>query len=315
MYIAIQMNALSENIITHLFRQPSLEKVSLEQVQQITEKHPSFALAQFLLLKKMQAIQHPDFTLQLQKTALYFNNPLWLEFLLTKKEDIFSNNEPPVSLLPETASTKHLHTTTVDGNQEAMATDPTFIQNEPPVPIENESEETPIDDEKSNIDGLRNTEAMPSSPLTDELKKLAAEIKAAKETLPVAVETTTVVPAFEPYHTIDYFASQGIKLEKIDQNPQDKFGRQLKSFTEWIKTMKRLPQRDLQKKLEQNDDSKVIADAAISLQEKEVVTEAMAEVYEKQGMREKAEGIYLKLSLLNPDKSHYFAAKIDALKQ
>jgi hypothetical protein len=313
-YIAVRMNVLSENIITHLFHQPSLEKVPLEQIQQITGKHPSFAVAQFLLLKKMQAVQHPDFIQQLQKTALYFNNPLWLEFLLTKKEEIFTGNEYPAGSLSETSAAANVNTNTMVDSHSATETAPPLIQNEPLTENEPE-EEAQADEEKSNEDGLVSTEPMPSSPLADELKKLAAEIKAAKEIAPVANETTPDVPAFEPYHTIDYFASQGIKLEKIDQNPQDKFGRQLKSFTEWIKTMKRLPQRDLQKKLEQNDDSKVIADAAISLQEKEVVTEAMAEVYEKQGMREKAEGIYLKLSLLNPDKSHYFAAKIDALKQ
>jgi hypothetical protein len=36
-------------------------------------------------------------------------------------------------------------------------------------------------------------------------------------------------------------------------------------------------------------------------------------VLAKQGMREKARAVYEKLSLLNPDKSAYFAAKIEQL--
>src|SRR5690606_32245525 len=43
---------------------------------------------------------------------------------------------------------------------------------------------------------------------------------------------------FEPYHTIDYFASQGIRI-KEDARPGDRFSQQLKSFTEWLKSMKR----------------------------------------------------------------------------
>jgi hypothetical protein len=51
-----------------------------------------------------------------------------------------------------------------------------------------------------------------------------------------------------------------------------------------------------------------------SLDEKQVWTEAMAEVWIKQGERQKAIRIYEKLSLLDPAKSAYFATKIDSLK-
>jgi hypothetical protein len=58
----------------------------------------------------------------------------------------------------------------------------------------------------------------------------------------------------------------------------------------------------------------VIQNATSSIEEKEVLTEAMAEVWLKQGNKPKAAEIYYKLSLLNPSKSAYFAAKIDQLK-
>ncbi len=122
---------------------------------------------------------------------------------------------------------------------------------------------------------------------------------------------------FEPYHTIDYFASQGIQFVQ-DENPTDKFGKQLKSFTEWLKVMKKLPQK--QKHLEEEPmdpaaDAQIKKIAASSLEEKDVVTEAMAEVLIKQGMIDKAIYLYLKLSLLNPMKIAYFAAKIEELKK
>jgi hypothetical protein len=301
------MNPLSQNIITHLFRQPSLENVELEAVQQMAKNHPSFAVAQFLLLKKMLDTKHPDGTAQLHKTALYFNNPAWLEFLLDKREEIpaTQNSENyPADIRLDTVENTDIPVL------EQPQISPGAEQNQA-SPEDNLAEE----DEQNGAESATNIPALTSSPLTAELKKLAAEIQAAKENNLPKNEPIPEVPTFEPYHTIDYFASQGIKLEKIDQNPQDKFGKQLKSFTEWIKTLKRLPQADLQKRLEQNDDSRVISDAAVSLEEKEVITEAMAEVFEKQGLPEKAASVYRKLSLLNPDKSHYFAAKLDALKQ
>ncbi|MBO9571897.1 MAG: hypothetical protein J7497_06770 [Chitinophagaceae bacterium] len=116
---------------------------------------------------------------------------------------------------------------------------------------------------------------------------------------------------FQSYHTIDYFASQGIRLQQTDLS-KDKFGQQLKSFTEWLRSMKRLPTAETIQN--QHVDMNVARNAATSIEEKEVMTEAMAEVWAKQGNREKALAIYTKLSLQNPDKSAYFAAKIDQLK-
>ena len=118
---------------------------------------------------------------------------------------------------------------------------------------------------------------------------------------------------FEPYHTIDYFASQGIKLV-LDDNPADSFGRQLKSFTEWLKTMKRLPVQPLTGKADETETAEVKNFAAHSVEDRDILTETMAEVLVKQGMIENAVAIYGKLSLINPLKSAYFAARIQQLK-
>jgi tetratricopeptide (TPR) repeat protein len=118
--------------------------------------------------------------------------------------------------------------------------------------------------------------------------------------------------SFEPLHTVDYFASQGIKIDE-EALANDHLVKQVKSFTAWLKTMKKLHPGQLP---EQNEViEKIIQSASeASNQDANVLTEAMAEVLTKQGKREKAIEMYEKLSLINPSKSAYFAAKIESLK-
>ncbi|MBS1935371.1 MAG: hypothetical protein JST96_15330 [Bacteroidetes bacterium] len=134
-------------------------------------------------------------------------------------------------------------------------------------------------------------------------------IQVEKETASVKEEALI----FEPYHTIDYFASQGIKLS-LDENPKDKLGIQLRSFTEWLKTMKKLPQKTLESDMDETERETIVNEASHSVEGKEIITEAMAEVLLKQGKTVEASEVYHKLSLLNPDKSSYFAAKSENLK-
>jgi len=126
-------------------------------------------------------------------------------------------------------------------------------------------------------------------------------------------EKAPEAPLFEPYYTVDYFASQGIRLV-LDENPTDKLGNQMKSFTDWLKVMRRLPQKNREIVPDIAAEHQVQAIAAHSIERREVVTETMAEVLAMQGMREKATEMYRKLSLLEPEKSAYFAEKIEQLK-
>ena len=117
---------------------------------------------------------------------------------------------------------------------------------------------------------------------------------------------------FEPYHTVDYFASQGIKPPALESS-NDRFGQQLKSFTDWLKVMKRVPLTEVTRQIPVEKEKEVAAMAVESLDDKQVWTEAMAEVWVKQGEKQKAVQVYRKLSLLDPSKSAYFAAKISEL--
>jgi hypothetical protein len=122
---------------------------------------------------------------------------------------------------------------------------------------------------------------------------------------------------FTPLHTSDYFASVGIKLSD-EVNASDRLGKQLKSFTQWLKTMKKIDSRNESSLPEEtgtdNYSNTIQSLAEKSNKEDEVITEAMADVLVQQGRIAKAVEVLKKLSLLNPSKSTYFAAKIDQLK-
>ncbi len=275
------------NIIQEIFQREKLEDVSLEQLQSLTEENPSFALGHFLLLKKMQQTAHSNFENQLHKTTLFFNNPLWLQFLL---QPVINEPEPALPTAKhEQVITKTTEKETIQPHTEAIIA---------PQKEEQLTQADSIHDDSKVIDVHNNATLIMEAS------------EPAKENVPEQDE----VMVFEPYHTIDYFASLGIKVGK-NVPANDKLGRQLKSFTQWLKTLKPIQEAAASQDEEVPLDENVEAMAAISIKEKETLTESMAEVLVKQGKNASAIEVYNKLSLLNPNKSHYFAAKIDALKQ
>lgn len=195
---------------------------------------------------------------------------------------------------------------------EELAEEPThlaeFIEAEPfgaPDITKEENTEAPVQEEAATAEDV--PEIRLAAP--DPVPEAAAPVLPENEKPAVTSEPL----AFEPFHTVDYFASQGIRLSQ-EELPKDKFGRQLKSFTEWLKTMKRLPAAQVAASVDASSEKNVEHLAEDSIHDPNVVTEAMAEVWLKQGNKSKALEVYNKLSLHNPSKRAYFAALIENLK-
>ncbi|MEI2707650.1 MAG: hypothetical protein V9E96_01375 [Chitinophagaceae bacterium] len=149
--------------------------------------------------------------------------------------------------------------------------------------------------------------ALPDEKIASILKEQLEEFKK-----PVTDDSILTI-ASERYHTVDYFASQGIKPE-IDHTAQDTLSKQLRRFTDWLKHMKNVPPNNEDLGTDPELENAIQGIAQISNEAKEIVTETMAEVLVKQGKTDKAIQLYIKLSFLNPDKSAYFASKIQILK-
>lgn len=286
------MNGPINQLVKSLLHKDSLDQCSLEELQQYADRYPYFGAAQLLLAKKLQTENTERYQDQLQKTYLFFHNPLWVQQLLNDTGTaVIKETEKKEQPAAQAPATEEIITATAEPPQmedavslaEAVIHDTNHIPEQEPVTITGITE--------------------PAEPVVEEK---------------TAIETTAVTNnndlLFEPYHTVDYFASQGIKF-KEEEKPADKFSQQLKSFTEWLKTMKKLPVAEMARTVETASEKKVEQLAEHSLEEREVITEAMAAVWEKQGNREKAIEVYSKLSLLEPAKSPYFAAKIEILKK
>jgi hypothetical protein len=140
---------------------------------------------------------------------------------------------------------------------------------------------------------------------------------ASAPSFPFSITPLNTGLTFEPFHTVDYFASQGIKLETIDENATDKLSQHMKSFTEWLRTMKRINATEpIREELDTATEAEIQHLASSANRQKEaVVTESMALVWVHQGRVHKAIEVYHKLSLQHPEKRAYFASKIEQLNK
>jgi hypothetical protein len=114
----------------------------------------------------------------------------------------------------------------------------------------------------------------------------------------------------------DYFAAQGIELD-LSKLPQDKFTQQLRSFTAWLKVIKNKDGSDQTDQIVAMgpDQEQMIAQIAEKANvPADILTESMAEIWEKQGNFKKAIATLEKLSFIFPEKSVYFASRIEQLK-
>jgi hypothetical protein len=340
-------------IVRHLFEKDTLEEVPESELRYFIRQYPYSGTGHLLLARKLQLSgEKRAFDREVAVTSVYFANPAWLQFLFYAPggEDLPPAPPHPADIEKEIEGPDELdlEQTEVEDQEVQPADEPVVV---PPDELHNadddpedQAETTPSTGEPVNqsffISNITDTApaAVAGASVGDESSHAGvgtvlqnagittfkqdvdeeevpnskvgqAGTNAATEAAETADESKL---DFDPYHTIDYFASQGIKL-RMEDFSKDKLGQQLKSFTEWIRSMKRLPQQEVDGSVDETDQHAVRRIAEHSVEEKEVLTEAMAEVWAKQGNREKARQIYIKLSLQNPSKSSYFAAKIDQL--
>ena len=289
-----------DSLVQAIFRKNSLNDCSEQELQNLCEQYPYFSAPQLLLAEKKKATGADDFARQLQKAMLFFPSPLEADHFFNAKGTMRS--EPKAAVPAATAW--------VEEQPAKTAGQPVSIT------------EIITEEEQPAIEPVQETTAIVETAEPAEETQEEEMEDPSNEDFPVEIPTLKLEPidpataelSFVPYHTVDYFASQGIRISG-EEKTKDRFGQQLKSFTEWLKTIKKVPAGDAPVSVTAQPDQQVDKMAAHSLNREAIDTEAMAEVWAAQGKAEKAIEIYQKLSLLNPSKSSYFASLIEQLKK
>src|SRR5258708_3654241 len=167
------MTGNTQHILWALFGAKKLEDVSIMQLKELVEDYPSFNIAHYLLSKKLQIEKREEYLTATQKTALHFNNPFWLQWLLQNTGEEEMEKAEELTITPSHQP----------GTEKSPVND-TIIA-------------TPGDDQETAI-------PLQQEPAAEPVKEIKEEGL-----------------AFEPYYTVDYFASQGIKFIQ-EENPNDK---------------------------------------------------------------------------------------------
>lgn len=346
------MNKQLADTVFYVTGKGELQTAEQAELEQLIQHHPYFAPAQLLLvakLKKENSIHVKD---QTQKASLFFNNSRWFQYQLSEIKLDAGNFEykgieaATQPIFKPTVVESDIHS--IDKPLEVENIIPSLNQEQTEkelsyteVFIPNFSIPT-VEHVKELYNSIDKTisvmEAIPETKIeviTAEISSSNEESKEAnrfeegenKEKIAPSLDLTTLKANWEkpideeaklpfeaePYYTIDYFASQGIQFD-FNKEPHDKLTTKMLKFTDWLKKMKGIKPENIV--FEEDEElNKTIQNIALNSNEsKEIVTETMAEVFAKQGKTDKAIQLYIKLSFLIPNKSSYFATKIQELK-
>lgn len=296
-----------EKALKNLTGGVSVSAMKIEDIEEMSKKYPYFSPIQYLLSLKLKREKHPLAAPQAMKTALFFSNPYWLQFQLNSFKEAYISN---VEAEKETEKTStDIDVPDIEYVKEMMQNIGTSIKkeglndSEPPDSVDFQQEN--VQDASGQIAPIENKDSKIASMLASHLADFKKPVDQND-----SLESDNLN---EKLHTIDYFASQGIKID-LNALPKDKLTTKLLTFTDWLKVMRKSKQANLNTPKNLELENAVAETAQTSVESREVLTETMAEVLVKQGQIEKAIQLFIKLSFSNPEKTAYFASKIQQLK-
>lgn len=310
---------LENHLIQTFTGSPDLEGSTEQAWTALLEQYPAFNLGHYFLAKKQGQAGDQNATTGRRQAALHFNDIRWLDYLLKTKEIPSAQSSGAIAEsevaeeIPLLAG-QPIEATPVETTEKASLIDSTDPTDQQQSTVSEEDITTPALEtaaQKAAPEEVR----LQAEDHPEENSRLSAVLSAqlADFKKPVQQDARLEVER-EPLYKVDYFASQGISILKN----QDGFDKKVRRFTDWLKEMKQqgtapgsaAPQLNTTPQ----EEAQAAEKAAKSLENEPVWTESMAEVLMSQGKTEQARDVYKKLSLLYPEKSTYFASKIDLLQ-
>lgn len=297
------MTKETDFMVQSLFQRESMDEITLDELRCHAEEFPYSSVIQFLYTCKLKSQYHLDFPEAVSKTALFFDDSSWLNYQLREEAEKGNFRQIMYDSQFNNISEDEI-VEGVEGVEEVKGVEGNEGVEELNLEVEDWEDEVVQGVEVEEDEGVFHEQAILEPIVVNDVKD--------SQPAPSAQITEDFEIPITPYHTVDYFASLGIKINM--ENGKDELTMKVKSFTAWLKTMKRLQPgaetvtiKDIQSILDTHKEKENQTEA--------VFTEAMAEVYLKQGLIEKAVEVYDKLSLQNPLNSHIFADKISKIKE
>lgn len=286
-----------------ILNQPkSIDATTALEIIQLSKDFPYFAWP-YAALTAFQ-LEKNDFRLEntLHQTSLRIHNRQWLQDYLFKSSNAVNKTEEPV--LTEDSESEFEPELTEDSETEAInpsleALEEDFIELKLDTPEDDEIKSLPIEESES----LNNVASQPLEPIKP---KLVAPIYNLEDLFPV--------PAPEPNEkkmvaSSDFYAwlNAGIEQKNTPNNkPLERKEDLIEKFLKNRPSISR-PKQEFFTPEKAMKKSEVLSN--------KIVTETLANIYNKQGNFEKAIEAYEQLSLKFPEKKPYFADLIDQIKK
>lgn len=294
-----------------LLQDPSLvTNADIKALNEYRKKYPYFQSLYVVVAKALRDREHPKTDAFIKKAAIYSANRSHLKEII---EGDFTFGQKATIAKQET-------------EQKPVVTKEPIKQ-----PIENKEAETKV--EKESAEKLQE-KLEEKKPEKVEAKKVESPKEVQKPVEPKkeksAVEKTNPAPSQKTDSTKvdDDLAEieatkrriEALLSGQLDTTEQEKRAKpvstkkkkQIEIIEKFIQNEPQLD-RDKMAQAESNVDIEDLADKSI-LKEEAFETETLAKLMAKQGKTKKAEEIYKKLSLKFPEKSAYFASRIEKLK-
>lgn len=323
-------------LLQSIFKQSGIAHISLADTEDVIRLYPYFAIGHLIRVQKLKLEGEELSAAELKKAKLFVPHNFLLHQLLVSLPQKVSPNPDPItatvppltgeSAVAADADSTPSSETTIQANPLPFVS----IQHKPVPEISVEQAANALLPQEEGVTSPSPGATGAPGPLPD----APEQENQSKGPGPGGDAATTALPAAEPVLdylqpliTEDYFAYKRIKEPQTTDQLTEEGKAEMRSFTDWLRSLKKNFAQSAQpgNKNRLNDiyvseEEAVMSERvekmaleSISAHE-EVVTEAMAEVRIKQGQYNKARDIYEKLSLLNPEKSPYFAQKIEELK-
>ncbi len=268
-----------------------LDKFSSNDIKKLLNQYPYFQTVQLLLTKKYQLEDNPEFENQLRKAAAYAGDRKNLYYLMHPETASIDIAEPQPKELPEVKQKK----------------------------------EAPAREEPKTVKAPSVKATPKKQPITDPSEEPVIEKKVKKEKQPVVAKSKKEKkpqPGIETFEVRSF--TEWLTFYKMSQSAhpvEDPFEKE-EAFTiardeENIQLIQEFMEQRESDRPKTDDDPKYLEHiAGKSLEEdKELISETLAEIHLIQGNLSKAIEIFEQLSLKFPKKSSYFAKKIEEIKK